>query len=35
MRDYSAHAQAARRIAETHFAADVVLGRLVDEVMAT
>jgi hypothetical protein len=28
IRDYPAHARAARRIAETHFASDLVLGRL-------
>jgi hypothetical protein len=31
-RDYEGHAQAAREVAEQHFASDKVLGRLLDEV---
>jgi hypothetical protein len=33
--NYDEHSQAARRLAETHFASDIVLGRLVEEVMST
>jgi hypothetical protein len=33
-RDWKRHARAAREIAESHFAADQVLGRLVDEALA-